>query len=79
MPAPPKPSRKKARVTAPPALAGRGVRLTRQRKILLDLIDKTGQHLDAERLFQLAKEKDPKAEPRDRLPHIEAPQGRRPG
>ena len=38
----------------------RGVRLTRQRKILLDLIDKTGQHLDAERLFQLAQEKDPK-------------------
>src|SRR5579864_6398996 len=37
-----------------------GMRLTRQRKILLDLIDKTGQHLDAERLFQLAKEKDPK-------------------
>ncbi len=37
-----------------------GVRLTRQRKILLDLIDKTGLHLDAERLFQLAKEKDPK-------------------
>jgi Fur family transcriptional regulator, ferric uptake regulator len=37
-----------------------GVRLTRQRKILLDLIDKTGQHLDAERLYQMAKEKDPK-------------------
>src|SRR6201992_868959 len=37
-----------------------GVRLTRQRKILLDLIDKTGQHLDAERLFQMAKERDPK-------------------
>ena len=37
-----------------------GMRLTRQRKILLDLIDKTGQHLDAERLFQMAKEKDPK-------------------
>src|SRR5580693_5747512 len=42
------------------ALSERGVRLTRQRKILLDLIDKTGQHLDAERLYQLAKEKDPK-------------------
>ena len=37
-----------------------GVRLTRQRKILLDLIDKTGEHLDAERLFHLAKERDPK-------------------
>src|SRR5580700_6181669 len=41
-------------------LSERGVRLTRQRKILLDLIDKTGLHLDAERLFQLAKEQDPK-------------------
>src|SRR5271165_2598813 len=42
------------------ALPERGMRLTRQRKILLDLIDKTGQHLDAERLYRLAKEKDPK-------------------
>ena len=38
----------------------KGLRLTRQRQILLDLIDKTGQHLDAESLFQMAKEKDPK-------------------
>src|SRR5580704_5360354 len=47
----------------PPAknpLPDGGMRLTRQRKILLDLIDKTGQHLDAERLYQMAKEKDPK-------------------
>ena len=42
------------------SLKERGVRLTRQRQILLELIDKTGEHLDAERLFQLAKEKDPK-------------------
>src|SRR5271167_3406121 len=42
------------------SLKDKGVRLTRQRQILLELIDKTGQHLDAERLFQLAKEKDPK-------------------
>jgi len=42
------------------ALSQTGKRLTRQRKILLDLIDRTGQHLDAERLFQLAKEADPK-------------------
>src|ERR1700748_3908690 len=41
-------------------LPHRGVRLTRQRKILLDLLDKTGQHLGAERLYQLAREKDPK-------------------
>jgi Fur family ferric uptake transcriptional regulator len=45
-----------SRDTRPP----RGMRLTRQRKILLDLIDKTGQHLDAESLYRLAKEKDPK-------------------
>jgi Fur family ferric uptake transcriptional regulator len=40
--------------------AGAGMRLTRQRQIVLDLIDKTGQHLDAESLYQLAREKDPK-------------------
>jgi Fur family ferric uptake transcriptional regulator len=42
------------------SLKQRGVRLTRQRQILLELIDKTGDHLDAERLFQLAQERDPK-------------------
>lgn len=41
-------------------LTQRGVRITRQRQILLDVLDKTGQHLDADRLFALAKEKDPK-------------------
>lgn len=42
------------------SLKKRGVRLTRQRQILLDLIDKSGEHLDAETLFQKAQEKDPK-------------------
>ena len=42
------------------SLKERGVRLTRQRQILLELIDQTGEHLDVERLFQMAKEKDPK-------------------
>ena len=42
------------------SLKQRGVRLTRQRQILLDLIDQSGQHLDAEQLFKLAREKDPK-------------------
>ena len=42
------------------SLRRRGVRLTRQRKILLDLIDGSGEHLDVEQLYQLAKEKDPK-------------------
>lgn len=42
------------------SLKQRGVRLTKQRQILLDLIDSSGQHLDVERLYHLAKEKDPK-------------------
>ena len=42
------------------SLQQRGVRLTRQRQILLDLIDHSGRHLDAESLYHLAKEKDPK-------------------
>ena len=42
------------------SLRERGIRLTRQRRILLDLIDQSGEHLDAETLFQMAKEKDPK-------------------
>jgi len=42
------------------SLKKRGVRVTRQRQILLDLLDQSGQHLDAEGLFQLAKERDPK-------------------
>ncbi len=42
------------------SLRQRGVRLTRQRQILLDLIDTSGEHLDAEQLYQLAKERDPK-------------------
>src|SRR6266481_1333775 len=42
------------------SLKDKGVLLTRQRQILLELIDKSGQHLDAEKLFQMAQEKDPK-------------------
>lgn len=42
------------------ALRQRGFRLTRQRQILLDLLDRTGAHLDAETLYRLAHEKDPK-------------------
>src|SRR6202167_5965294 len=42
------------------SLRERGVRLTRQRRILLDLLDRSGKHLNAESLYQLAKEKDPK-------------------
>jgi len=42
------------------SLREQGVRLTRQRQILLDLIDQSGRHLDAESLYALAKEKDAK-------------------
>lgn len=42
------------------SLRQRGVRLTRQRRLLLDLIDHSGLHLDAEGLYQMAKEKDAK-------------------
>jgi len=42
------------------SLKEKGVRLTRQRELLLELIDRSGEHLDAERLFQMAKEKNPK-------------------
>jgi Fur family ferric uptake transcriptional regulator len=42
------------------SLREKGVRLTRQRRILLDLIDNSGLHLDADTLFQMAQAKDPK-------------------
>lgn len=42
------------------SLKEKGVRLTRQRKILLDLIEKSGKHLDADQLCQLAQQRDPK-------------------
>ena len=42
------------------SLRKRGVRLTRQRQSLLDLIDSSGRHLDAEHLYQMARKKDPK-------------------
>ena len=41
-------------------LRERGVRLTRQRRILLELLDASGLHLDAESLYTMAREKDPK-------------------
>ena len=42
------------------SLKERGIRLTRQRQILLDLIDQSGRHLDADSLYELARKKDPK-------------------
>lgn len=41
-------------------LKQKGMRLTRQRQILLDIINESGKHLDAESLYNLAREKDPK-------------------
>jgi Fur family ferric uptake transcriptional regulator len=41
-------------------LKERGFRMTRQRQILLDLLDQSGKHLDAESLYKLARGKDPK-------------------
>src|SRR5215831_3911153 len=42
------------------SLRSRGVRLTRQRRLLLELIDNSGLHLDADSLCQMAKKSDPK-------------------
>jgi Fur family ferric uptake transcriptional regulator len=42
------------------SLRERGVRMTRQRLLLLELIDRSGRHLDADSLYQLARERDPK-------------------
>jgi Fur family transcriptional regulator, ferric uptake regulator len=42
------------------SLKRQGIRLTRQRRVLLDLIDKAGSHLDADQLYLLAKQQDPK-------------------
>ena len=42
------------------SLHARGLRLTRQRRLLLELIDRSGLHLDAESLYQMARERDPK-------------------
>src|SRR5512145_301630 len=42
------------------SLKQRGIRLTRQRQLLLDLLDRSGAHLDAETLYQMAHEMDPK-------------------
>lgn len=42
------------------SLRQRGVRLTRQRQLLLELLDSSGLHLDAEQLYQMARQRDPK-------------------
>ncbi len=42
------------------SLRAKGVRLTRQRRLILDEIDSSGLHLDADTLYQRVKEKDSK-------------------
>jgi len=49
-----------AEETSQKALKKPGLRLTRQRRILLELIDRSGRHLDAAQLYRLAKERDSK-------------------
>ena len=41
-------------------LVARGVRMTRQREVLVDLIQNSTRHLDAETIRKLAAEKDPR-------------------
>ena len=56
----PEPSTDESDLSIKDSLKQQGVRLTRQRQILLDLIDQSGRHLDAESLCSMAQEKDPK-------------------
>jgi Fur family ferric uptake transcriptional regulator len=50
----------KSNTSAKDALKEKGVRLTRQRQILLDILNSSATHLDAENLYLLARAKDPK-------------------
>jgi len=50
----------KSNATAKDTLKGQGVRLTRQRQILMDILNASATHLDAENLYLLARAKDPK-------------------
>ncbi len=42
------------------SLQDHGVRMTRQRRLLFELIDASGEHLNAEALYRLAKQRDPR-------------------
>ncbi|MDW8130867.1 MAG: Fur family transcriptional regulator [Bryobacterales bacterium] len=42
------------------SLREQGLRMTRQRKILLELLEQSGAHLDADHLYRLARERDPR-------------------
>ncbi len=40
-------------------MRAKGLRLTEQRKLLADLLDRASEHLDAESVYRLARSKDP--------------------
>jgi len=42
------------------SLQDHGLRMTRQRKLIFDLIDQSREHLNIEALFRLAKQRDPR-------------------
>ena len=47
-----------AQISLGGSLQDHGVRMTRQRRLLFELIDASGEHLNAEALYKLAKERD---------------------
>jgi len=49
-----------AQISLGGSLQNHGVRMTRQRKLLFELIDVSREHLNVEALFRLAKQRDPK-------------------
>ena len=55
-----------------------GIRLTRQRELLFELIHHSHKHLNADQLYELAKKTRPQDQPCYRLPHAKAAQTRGP-
>ncbi len=49
----------KPTLTLADRMKAKGLRLTGQRKVLADLLDQAQDHLDAESVFRLAKDRDP--------------------
>ena len=47
-----------AQISLGGSLQDHGVRMTRQRRLLFELIDASGEHLNAEALYKLAKQRD---------------------
>ena len=51
------------------AIRERGIRLTRQRRVILEVMDNAEQHLDAGAILERAQKIDPRVTSRHRLPH----------